>query len=63
MIVIYNKGDSQCQICHSCIVGYFRKTLVSQLSQNTAISTTVSKDKQLRKMAKQSNSANELKFS
>ena len=29
MIVIYDKGNSHCQICHFCVVGYLRKTVVN----------------------------------
>ena len=28
MIMIYDKGNSHCQICHVCVVGYLRKTLL-----------------------------------
>ena len=27
MIVIYDKGNSHCQICQFCVVAYLRKTL------------------------------------
>ena len=37
MIVIYDKGNSHCQICQVCVVGYLRKmpatkTLIQKVS-------------------------------
>ena len=31
MALIYDKGNSYCQICHFCVVGYLRKTIVSSM--------------------------------
>ena len=30
MIVIYHKENSHCQVCHFCVVGYLRNTLLSE---------------------------------
>ena len=37
--MIYDKGNSHCQICHFCVVGYLRKTLLEQLARHETVNT------------------------